>query len=105
MALRVIREGFPSSGPVPYPDQIRAMAQHKILFPDTNIFLQCKALNELQWSDAIDADEIELLIGAPVQDEIDRLKNDGNQRRARRARDTNRLFRDVLASTDESLLV
>jgi hypothetical protein len=81
------------------------MAQHKILFPDTNVFLQCKALNELQWGDIIDADEIELLVGAPVQDEIDHLKSDGNQRRARRARDANRLFRSVLTSSGESLVI
>jgi hypothetical protein len=87
------------------PDQIRAMTQRKIVFPDTNVFLQCKAVNELPWGDVIEADEIELLIGAPVQDEIDRLKNDGNQRRARRARDTNSLFRQVLTSHNETLLV
>jgi hypothetical protein len=81
------------------------MTQHKILFPDTNVFLQCKALNELQWGDIIVADEIELLVGAPVQDEIDHLKSDGNQRRARRARDANRLFRSVLVSAGESLVI
>jgi len=65
--------------------------------------LQCRALHELPWGDAIQADEIELLIGAPVQDEIDRLKGDGNSRRARRAREANGLFRSVLGSLDESL--
>jgi hypothetical protein len=74
-----------------------------ILFPDTNVFLQCRALQELPWGDATHADEIELLIGAPVQDEIDRLKGDGNSRRARRARETNSLFRRALASPEESL--
>jgi PIN domain len=77
------------------------MAQ--VLFPDSNVFLQCQALHELPWKDSLDAEEIELLVGAPVQDEIDRLKNDGNQRRARRAREANSLFRAVLASDGESL--
>jgi PIN domain len=76
-----------------------------VLFPDTNIFLQCKALKELPWGDVIDTDEIDLLVGAPVLDEIDRLKNDGNQRRARRARDTNSLFRQVLDSGNESVTI
>jgi PIN domain len=76
---------------------------HLILFPDTNVFLQCRALHELPWGDCGKVDEIELLIGAPVQDEIDRLKGDGNSRRSRRARETNSLFRSALASPDESL--
>ena len=76
-----------------------------ILFPDTNVFLQCRALQELLWGDAAQADEIELLIGAPVQEEIDRLKGDGNLRRARRARETNNLFRAALLSSDESLIL
>jgi PIN domain len=74
-----------------------------ILFADTNVFLQCRALHEVPWGDAVQADEIELVIGAPVQDEIDRLKGDGNSRRARRARETNSLFRSSLASPGESL--
>jgi hypothetical protein len=79
------------------------MAPRLILFPDTNVFLQCRVLHEVPWSDALQADEIELIIGAPVQDEIDRLKGDGNSRRARRARETNSLFRSALASLGESL--
>jgi hypothetical protein len=74
-----------------------------VLFPDTNVFLQCRALHEVPWQDALETEEVELLIGAPVQDEIDRLKNDGNQRRARRAREANSLFRAMLASTGDSL--
>jgi len=77
--------------------------RHAVLFPDTNIFLQCRALKELPWAECINADRIDLLIGAPIQDEIDRLKQDGNQRRARRARDTNRLFREILDSAEESI--
>jgi PIN domain len=81
------------------------MAQRLVLFPDTNVFLQCRALHEVPWKDALEAEELELLIGAPVQDEIDRLKNDGNHRRARRAREGNSLFRTVLASAGESLTI
>ncbi|HEY0803169.1 MAG TPA: PIN domain-containing protein, partial [Steroidobacteraceae bacterium] len=70
---------------------------------DSNVFLQCKALHDLSWSDVSQANDIELLIGAPVQDEIDRLKYDGNQRRARRAREANSLFRKVMDADGESL--
>lgn len=78
--------------------------RHIVLFPDTNIFLQCKTLQELPWA-AFDVDRVDLLIGAPVQDEIDRLKQDGNHRRARRARETNGLFREVLESNNETLII
>lgn len=81
------------------------MAVRLIIFPDTNVFLQCRALNEVPWSEITQAEEIELLIGAPVQDEIDRLKSDGNLRRARRAREANSLFRGALASAGESVTV
>jgi rRNA-processing protein FCF1 len=78
---------------------------HALLFPDSNVFLQCKALDELPWSELLEAEHIDLLIGAPVQDEIDRLKNDGNARRARHARDINSLFRQVLASPQEAVTI
>lgn len=78
---------------------------HALLFPDSNVFLQCKTLDELPWSELLEAEHIDLLIGAPVQDEIDRLKNDGNARRARRARDINSLFRQVLASPQEAVTI
>jgi hypothetical protein len=74
-----------------------------ILFPDTNVFLQCRALHEVPWGDVTQVQEIELLVGSPVQNEIDRLKGDGNARRARRAKDTNSLFRSALQSTEELL--
>lgn len=77
--------------------------QRIVLFPDTNIFLQCKSLQDLPWEDVFDVDQVDLLVGAPVQDEIDRLKQDGNHRRARRARDTHNLFRQALASSDETV--
>jgi hypothetical protein len=76
-----------------------------ILFPDTNVFLQCRALHEMPWREAVAAGAVDLWIAAPVQDEIDRLKGDGNQRRARRARDANRLFRDILDAPQEALTV
>lgn len=76
-----------------------------VLFPDTNVFLQCKKLNELSWEGFPDADTIELLVGTPIQDEIDRLKHDGNHRRARRARDANSLFRDMLNDPSGTIVV
>lgn len=56
------------------------------LFPDTNVFLQCKPLDQLSWAAMGDFDEIELVVTRPVQKEIDALKGKGNSRQAARAR-------------------
>jgi hypothetical protein len=45
--------------------------------------------------------DIAVLVPAAVQREIDRLKGDGNRRRAGRARAANKILRAVLRSTDE----
>lgn len=71
----------------------------KTLFVDTNLFLQCKPLEELPWQEISDGDDcLLLLISPPVMDEIDHLKSDGNSRRARRAKIANSLFREILRS-------
>jgi rRNA-processing protein FCF1 len=75
-----------------------------LIFPDTNVFLHCRALQEIPWKDVIDTDDLEILIGAQVVDEIDDLKNNGNRRRARRARTTNSLFAEMLASGNSLVL-
>lgn len=67
----------------------------KILFLDTNIFLQCKAIEQLPWEE-ITGDNILLFIPRPVQEEIDNLKQSGNSRKAKRARIATSLFRQIL---------
>ena len=66
------------------------------LFPDTNIFIQCKSLEQLDWSEWQDFSEIHLLVSRPVQREIDDQKNRGNNRVANRARTTYQLFRKII---------
>lgn len=75
----------------------------KVLFLDTNIFLQCLDLKSIPWKDVLKEDELLLLIPHPVQEEIDRFKQDGNSRRADRARKTNSFFRDIINSPDECI--
>lgn len=74
-----------------------------IFFVDTNFFLQCKNYNELNWDEITNDKIITIIICRPVQEEIDRLKQDGNSRRAKRARKTNSMFRDMLNSPDLSI--
>jgi hypothetical protein len=70
------------------------------LFVDTNFFLQCKKYDQLPWQNLSDQKNITILISSPVLKEIDRLKNDGNSRRAKRARETTTLFKTVFNSSD-----
>jgi hypothetical protein len=67
----------------------------KVLFPDTNLFLQCNAIEQLPWEE-ISEDDILLLISRPVQNEIDELKQSGNSRKAQRARKATSLLRRIL---------
>jgi hypothetical protein len=40
--------------------------------------------------------QVDIIISRPVQEEIDRLKSDGNARRAKKARNVNHMFREIL---------
>ncbi len=68
------------------------------LFPDTNLFIQCLALQELDWSCWSDFDEVRLIVCRPVQREIDNQKNRGSDRVGKRARKIHSLFGKVIAS-------
>ena len=75
------------------------------LFPDTNIFVQCKPLEQLDWSEWQDFAEIRLLVCRPVQREIDDQKTRGNSRVASRARATYQLFRKIIDGRKECELI
>ena len=77
----------------------------KYFFVDTNLFLQCRDVSDLPWNEISEAQHVQLIVPRAVQSEIDRLKADGNNRRAKRARNTNAYFRQILLSDDERLLV
>jgi hypothetical protein len=77
----------------------------KVLFPDTNLFLQCRALTELPWEEIARGDDLLLLVSRPVQDEIDALKSDRKQRRAKRARRASSFIRKIIVSPDSKLVI
>jgi hypothetical protein len=54
--------------------------------PDSNVFLQCRSLDEVDWAEVTADASVELIVVAQVYRELDRLKQGGNARRARRAR-------------------
>ena len=69
------------------------------LIPDTNLFLQCSLLGEINWassSDLTDCSEIHLIVCNPVLREIDRLKSRGRDRVQRRARKVSSIFRHII---------
>lgn len=77
----------------------------KYLFLDTNVFLQCHSLDELPWGEVADDTEVVLLVPTVVEQELDQLKNKGNSRRARRARNASVLFRKASLGKNETLVI
>ena len=76
------------------------------LFADTNLFIQCRPLNELNWSLwAAEFDEVHLIVCRPVQREIDHQKVRGNNRINKRARKTNSLIKEILISEHDYKLI
>lgn len=66
------------------------------LFPDTNVFLQCKPLDQTTWEAFGQWERIEIVVTRPVQTEIDSLKGKGNGRQASKARNASSLLRKLL---------
>lgn len=76
------------------------------LFVDTNLFIQCRDLSELDWSEWKDFSEVHLIVSLPVQREIDRQKTRGNDRVGRHARSTySSLFRAIATGEKEFELI
>lgn len=72
------------------------MEQFLYLFPDTNLFIQCRPLEELDWSLWSEFSEVHLILSRPVQREIDDQKTRGNDRVGRRARKAYQRFRRAI---------
>ncbi|RTP91517.1 PIN domain-containing protein [Enterobacter asburiae] len=81
------------------------MSNKLFLFPDTNIFLQCKPLVDIDFSEISDCDEIVIIISRPVQQEIDRQKGKGTSRLSKKAKNAATLFSRVLESPDMTLVI
>ncbi len=77
----------------------------QVLFLDTIVFLQCPAIKTLPWREISDQNDLLLLVPRAVQQEIDRLKQDGNSRRAKRARSAASLLKEIVRSTNSALRV
>lgn len=65
------------------------------VFPDTNVFVQCKQPEALGWCDLGEFDKIVLIVTRPVITEVDHQKS-GSGRLAKRAKLANSMFRKFL---------
>ncbi|MBW2005491.1 MAG: hypothetical protein JRI72_12990 [Deltaproteobacteria bacterium] len=69
-------------------------------FTDTNLFLQCIDIKDLPWNEISEGEDVTIIISRPVMEEVDRLKHDGNKRRAKRARKASSLLRKIILSDE-----
>jgi hypothetical protein len=67
-----------------------------VFFADSNFFLQCKSIEQINWDTVTGDINVDIIVSRPVQEEIDKLKSDGNSRRAKKARNVNSMFREIL---------
>lgn len=75
------------------------------LFIDSNLFLQCHPLQDLDWVGLVGRDEVTLLVPSAVLTELDKHKSDGNSRRAQRARRAIQFLASILEAPDDTVIV
>lgn len=76
-----------------------------VIFVDTNLFLQCKAIKQIDWQSLVTEQDVRLLIPWGVVQEIDKNKKDGNLRRARRSKAALKLFKEIKKTEREGSFV
>lgn len=77
----------------------------QFLFIDSNLFLQCRPLRELNWDRFVGREELTLLVPSAVLSELDKHKSDGNSRRAQRARKALQFLDSILNSPDDTVII
>jgi hypothetical protein len=75
------------------------------LFSDTNLLIQCRPLEELDWGQWNEFDEVHVIVSRPVQKEIDKHKNSGGDRLAKRGRKAASLLREVIAGSADHKVI
>jgi hypothetical protein len=77
----------------------------QFLFIDSNLFLQCRPLQDLDWDRLVGQEEVTLLVPSAVLAELDKHKSDGNSRRAQRARRAIQFLDSLLVAPDDRVIV
>lgn len=66
-----------------------------VCFLDTNVFLECNSISEIDWSLITEDTEITIYICFTVLDELDKFKTDQNNRRRRKAVNSIKLLSQI----------
>lgn len=77
----------------------------QFLFVDSNLFLQCRPLQDLDWDRLVGREEVTILVPSAVLAELDKHKSDGNSRRAQRARRALQFLDSLLKAPDDTVIV
>ena len=77
----------------------------QFLFVDSNLFLQCRPLQDLDWDCLVGREEVTILVPSAVLAELDKHKSDGNSRRAQRARRALQFLESILEAPDDTVIV
>ena len=77
----------------------------RVIFADTNLFIQCRDLSQLPWRNVFADDRLLIIIPRAALDEIDSHKQDGNTRRASRARKASSFFRTIILSESPKAII
>ena len=75
------------------------------VFCDTNLFLQCRPLEDIPWGSWTDRDELHLMICRSVQRELDNLKDTRDEAVAARARRILRMIRILITGECDHILI
>lgn len=77
----------------------------QFLFVDSNLFLQCRPLQDLDWECLVGREDLTLLVPGAVLAELDKHKSDGNNRRAQRARRALQFLNSILEAPSDTAIV
>jgi rRNA-processing protein FCF1 len=77
----------------------------QFIFVDSNLFLQCRPLKDLDWDRLVGREEVTILVPSAVLAELDKHKSDGNSRRAQRARSALQFLNSLLEAPDDTVIV
>ena len=77
----------------------------QFLFVDSNLFLQCRPPQDLDWDRLVGREEVTILVPSAVLAELDKHKSDGNSRRAQRARRALQFLDSLLEAPDDAVTV
>lgn len=75
------------------------------IFVDSNLFLQCRPLEDLDWERLAGKEDVTLLVPSAVLTELDKHKSDGNSRRAQRARRAIKILDTLLEAVDDTIVI